>query len=77
MASLLLTVTIADQVLDQLGHIPWWLWLAILLAIMMLLAAGFFIQEDSSHRYPGDQIPPPKADEQTSTGTELESDLSG
>jgi len=66
----------AQRASDQLGTIPWWLWLAILLVLLSLLMVGLFVREDHRHRYPGMKKPLPEtASDQISTGTERESDL--
>ena len=71
-----LILSAARQSLDQLGTIPWWLWLAILLILLSLLVVGLFVREEDRHRYPGMKKPlPERAYDQTSTGTEPESDL--
>jgi uncharacterized membrane protein YdfJ with MMPL/SSD domain len=71
-----LILSAAQQSIDQLGTIPWWLWLVILLILLSLLVLGLFVREEDKHRYPRMKKPlPEKASDQTSTGTELESDL--
>ena len=71
-----LLISALQQSLDQLGTIPWWLWLVILLILLSLLVVGLVIREEDRHRYPGMKKPlPEKASDQISTGTELESDL--
>ncbi len=60
----------------QLGQVPWWLWLVILLILLGLLIAGLFVREEPGHRYPDIQKTSPGiASDQISTGTELESDM--
>lgn len=62
----------------QLGQTPWWLWLAILIILLGFLIVGVFVREDSGHRYPEIQKSASgKTGNQISTGTELESDVSG
>ena len=63
--------------LDQIGSIPWWLWLVFLAIVLVILIAGFFVKDQASRHYPGVKQPLPEADDQTSTGTELESNSSG
>jgi len=71
-----LLISALQQSLDQLGTIPWWLWLMILLILLSLLVVGLFVREEDRHRYPGMKKPlPEKTSNQISTGTELESDL--
>lgn len=59
---------------DQIVGIPWWLWLVILLALLILLVAGFLGRGNPGFLYPNIQESLPQdIDNQVSSGTELES----
>ncbi|HET6446433.1 MAG TPA: hypothetical protein VFI27_17830 [candidate division Zixibacteria bacterium] len=66
----------ALQSSEKLVSIPWWVWLVIMVAVLVILVIGLFGQERRDIRYPGtQQVLPEITHDQMSTGTELESTL--
>ena len=63
--------TVSPDYQDQLGFVPWWLWLIILIVVLCILIYGLFVTSDNAQRRPGStRLPPLASDGQTSEGTE-------
>jgi hypothetical protein len=66
--------TAALQSADRILGIPWWLWIAILLVLLLLIIAGLLNRGDQAYSYPAAQHhSPEEASDQLSSGTEFES----